>query len=77
MITMVGLANIHLLRETIKRNVRRKEDRKKKKKTSPCKRILRTYFLNNCLIYYKAVLTTDITLYTTALILVYIIIHKL
>ena len=32
MITMVGLANIHLLRETIKRNVRRKEDRKKKKK---------------------------------------------
>lgn len=74
MITMVDLANIHLLRETIKRNARRKEERQEK--TSPCKRILRTYSLNNFLIYYKAVLTTDTTLYTTSLILVYLIIHK-
>ena len=74
MITMVGLANIHLLRETIKRNARRKVERQKK--MSPCKRILRTYSLNNFLMYYKAVLTTDITLHTTSPILVYLIIHK-
>ena len=60
MITMVDWANTHLLRETIQRNARRKEERKKKK--TPCKRILRTYSLNNFLMYYKALLTTDITL---------------
>ena len=31
MITMVGWANTHLLREAIQRNARRKEERKKKK----------------------------------------------